>query len=179
MRGPVLSHLGKSISTKLGKKPGMKGPTFAGRDAPSSRILRVFFMCLAPFVVSLSVSTASAQTKALDVPEKSIVAAPRGERILMMLNLQADREKLRAMSAEDASATLVETGRRYATAVLNDERYRASYSVAEVIFAFVVNMDEYNRPNYGGMVRVGTVSYQREEAGLKVVSTQLDTSTIR
>lgn len=74
---------------------------------------------------------------------------------------------------------MVETGRRYALAVLNDERYRGGYSTAEVIFAFVANMDEYNRPNYGGMVRIGTVSYQREDAGLKVVSTQLDAGVIR
>lgn len=68
-------------------------------------MLRVFVMCLAPFVISLSVSVASAQTKALEVPEQSIIAAPRGERILMLINLQADREKLRAMSTEDASST--------------------------------------------------------------------------
>jgi hypothetical protein len=136
-------------------------------------------VCFATLLIGGSASVASAQTKALDVPEKNIVAAPRGERLLVLLNLQPDRDKLRAMSAEDASGTLIETGKRYASDILNSDRYRGQYKTAEVIFAFVVDMDEYSRPNYGGMVRIGTVSYQREEAGLKVVSTQLDTGVIR
>lgn len=146
---------------------------------PRTKMSHVFALCLAPFVIGFLNSAASAQTTALDVPAQGIIAAPRGERILMLLNLQSDREKLRAMSAEDASATLVETGKRYAFATLNDERYRGSYTTVEVIFAFVANMDEYNRPNYGGMVKLGTVSYQREESAVKVVSTNLDPGLIK
>lgn len=145
----------------------MNSPPLADRIALRARLLHVLVVYLVALGIGLSTSVASAQTKALDVPEKNIVAAPRGERLLVLLNLQPDRDKLRAMSAEDASATLIETGKRYAADILNSDRYRGQYKTAEVIFAFVVDMDEYSRPNYGGMVRVGTVSYQREEAGLR------------
>ena len=136
--------------------------------------------CLMTFVVALPMSGVSAQTspKALDVARSNIVAAPRGERLLMLLNLQPDRDKLRALPADDVNSTLVETGKRYVSELLNDERYR-SYSTVEVIFTLVTSMDEYARPNYGGMVRIGTVSFKREGTDISVTATNLDPKTLR
>jgi len=136
--------------------------------------------CLMTFFVALPMSGASAQTppKALDVARSNIVAAPRGERLLMLLNLQPDRDKLRALPADDVNSTLVETGKRYVSELLNDERYR-SFSTVEVIFALVTSMDEYARPNYGGMVRIGTVSFKREGTDISVTATNLDPKTLR
>ncbi|QOZ32098.1 hypothetical protein XH92_10680 [Bradyrhizobium sp. CCBAU 53421] len=145
----------------------------------TERMWKPLFACLMTFFVSLPMSVATAQTtKALDVARSNIVAAPRGERLLMLLNLQPDRDKLRALSADEVNSTLVETGKRYATEMLSDERYK-SYATVEVIFAFVTSMDEYARPNYGGMVKIGTVSFKREGAEISVTANNLDPKTIR
>ncbi|GIQ79047.1 hypothetical protein BraRD5C2_74990 [Bradyrhizobium sp. RD5-C2] len=145
----------------------------------TKRMWKPLLACLMTFFVALPMSGVSAEApKALDVARSNIVAAPRGERLLMLLNLQPDRDKLRALPADDVNSTLVETGKRYVSELLNDERYR-SFSTVEVIFALVTSMDEYARPNYGGMVRIGTVSFKREGTDISVTATNLDPKTLR
>jgi len=121
----------------------------------------------------------AAEDAPLTLDKRNVVAAPRSGKIVMLLALQEHREKLRGLPQADAERLLGETAKRYLTETFNNERYRQGFDNADVIFAFVDNMDEYNRPNFGGMKRVGTATFQREAGSLKQLSLQIDINALK
>lgn len=120
----------------------------------------------------------AAEGTSLTLEKRNVVAAPRSGKIMVLLALQEHRDKLRGLSQPDAERLLGETAKRYLTETFGNERYR-EVNNAEVIFAFVDNMDEYNRPNFGGMKRIGTAGFQREARSLKQLSLQVDMTVLK
>lgn len=107
-------------------------------------------------------SAALAQAPApLQVTESNVIAAPRGERLLMLINLEPQRAALKGMTDAAVKEVLTETGKAQATRILTLAQYQGKFASVETIYAYVTSMDEYNRPNFGGMTRLGTASFKK------------------
>jgi hypothetical protein len=107
-------------------------------------------------------SAALAQAPApLPVTESNVIAAPRGERLLMLINLEPQRAALKGMTDAAVKDVLTETGKAQAARILTLAQYQGKFASVETIYAYVTSMDEYNRPNFGGMTRLGTASFKK------------------
>lgn len=141
-------------------------PSYLRRLLPRAAIMAALALAL-PLIPSV----AAAEQLLLD--KRNVVAAPRAGRVLVLLALQEHRAKLRAMGEADLKAAFADTARHYLAEIFASDRYREGFTNADVVFAFVDNMDEYNRPNFGGMTRIGSASFQRDGDALKPLSVQV------
>ena len=146
-------------------------------------VMKCFILACLAANVAFSCGVVMAQAPAIprhiDVLSANIIAAPRGEKLLMLLNLQPQRSELRGMSDADIQAVATETGKRQAQELLNEERYKGKFTTVDVIFAYVSSMDEYNRPNFGGMLRLGTATFAFENDKLNLKASDLRLSAFK
>jgi hypothetical protein len=131
------------------------------------------------FAVFAVPATAQEPPKPLEVPAKSIVAAPREGRILILVDVYSHKSWLLSKSDDARKAALIATATHYATQTLQSGRFDAKINDAEVIVAMIENMDEYNRPNYGGMLRLGTVTIRRAADSIQVVGETLQPGLVK
>lgn len=117
--------------------------------------------------------------KPLEVAAKSLIAAPREGRILMLVDLQAHKKLLIEQLEPARKAAVLATALHYGTQTLQSGRFDASLNKVEVIVAMVENMDEYARPNYGGMLRLGTVTVQRTGDKFDVIEETLQVGNLK
>jgi hypothetical protein len=115
----------------------------------------------------------------LDVPAKSIIAAPREGRIVILVDVNAHKAWLLARPEDARKAALVATATHYALQTLQSGKFDAKLTDAEVIVAMIENMDEYNRPNFGGMVRLGTVTVRRAGDKVEVVAETIQPGLVK
>jgi hypothetical protein len=120
-----------------------------------------------------------AEPQYLEVAAKSIIAAPRGDQLLMLIDLQAHRSKLKELPEADAMAIAVETAKHYAGQTLDSTQYRDKFASVDVILAFIESMDEYNRPDAGGMTRLGMLKLKKGDSGVDVISADVDQSLFK
>lgn len=149
---------------------------------PFSPTMRALVLVGALFAASGAGSAAAlaqAATKALELAETNIIAAPRGEKLLMLINLEPQRNALKAMQDAAINDVLSETGKAQAGRILDQERNRGKYAVVDVIFAFVSSMDEYNRPNFGGMTRLGTATFRKSDQSVALEKMDLNFTLFR
>lgn len=111
---------------------------------------------------------------ALDVPAKHIVVAPDKGKLLILLDLFPFAEQLRGKSGKEAADIATATAAKYAD-LYSAKKEHASLAETTVMIVYVKNMDEYNRPNYGGMVRHGTLTFKRDASKqMKMIESKLD-----
>jgi len=113
-------------------------------------------LCLLAALLQPSAPAVSQTPRAaLELAPSNVIGAPRGTKFLMLLNLQQYRATLVSMSDADFEKTLAETAKAQVKKLIEAGSNKSNSKDFEVIFAFVTNMDEYNRPNFGGMIRLG------------------------
>jgi hypothetical protein len=122
---------------------------------------------------------AQGATKALELAETNIIAAPRGEKLLMLINLEPQRATLKSMQDNAINDVLSATGKAQAARILDLERNRGKFAVVDVVFAFVSSMDEYNRPNFGGMTRLGTATFRKSDQSVVLEKMDLNFSLFK
>lgn len=149
----------------------------AGRTARRPARLLLAIMLAVTLTGAFPAVSLAAEALALD--KRNVIAAPRSGKLVMLLALQDHRAALRAMEPAAVEQILSETAKRYLTEAFGNARYREGFPNADVIFAFVDNMDEYNRPNFGGMRRIGSASFLHEAGAVKIQSVQIDMNLIR
>lgn len=111
---------------------------------------------LAALLQPLAPAASQTPGVALELAPSNVIGAPRGSKFLMLLNLQQYRATLTSMSDADFEKTLAETAKAQVKRLIEAGSNKSNSKDFEVIFAFVTNMDEYNRPDFGGMARLGS-----------------------
>jgi hypothetical protein len=109
---------------------------------------------------------------------KNMVSATRAGRLLVLLDLQPQRASLVGMGADQAIARMVATAEHYANELLSSTRYH-DVQDAEVVLAFVEDMDQYNRANFAGMVRLGSVKLRRDGDKAHVTEESINRALIK
>jgi hypothetical protein len=123
-------------------------------------------------VVLLGVTPSrAADIKPLVVSEKSRVVADKGTYILLVLDLGPNHENLTRAGA-DASDVIVATAASYAREYLAKSEF-GQVPKAVVYLISVDSMDEYNRANFDGMKKFGTLSFERREKGVVMTDNKL------
>jgi hypothetical protein len=141
-------------------------------------LLLVGALCPACGVIPAT-ALAQGAAKPLELAESNIIAAPRGEKLLMLINLEPQRGALKSMQDNAINDVLSATGKAQAARILDLERNRGKFAVVDVVFAFVSSMDEYNRPNFGGMTRLGTATFRKADQTVALEKIDLNFSLFR
>lgn len=116
----------------------------------------------------------SAAASALDVPAKHVVVATDKGKLLVLIDLYPFAAQLKAKSAAEANAIAEATATRYVQQHAAAKEH-ANLPEATVMLVSVKNMDEYNRPNYGGMLRHGTLTFKRGAKNeMRLVENKID-----
>jgi hypothetical protein len=115
---------------------------------------------------------ASAQTaKPLEVAEKNRVASNKESFLILVLDLKPNVDALKIAGAKSADI-IVATAENYAKEYLKRTEY-ASVPKVIVYLISVDSMDEYNRANFNGMKRFGTITFERKAADIALVENKL------
>lgn len=97
--------------------------------------------------------------RSLTVKEKHVVVAQKGSQLIILLDLNQNRTELEA-SGENAKEIVIATASYHARQNLLKPEFQFANS-AVVLIVFVESMDEYNRADYGGMKRFGTITFSK------------------
>ena len=114
---------------------------------------------------------AQATPTTLTIAEKNRVAAPKESEMILLLDFYPNKPALLAAGA-GATPLIEATAEKYAGEYLAKAEYKAIPKVI-VYVVFVDSMDEYNRQNFSGMKRFGTLTYERSGAGIKRTENKL------
>ena len=106
----------------------------------------------------------------LILDKTNIIIAPRGKRLLSLINISSYLQKFRE---EELLCRIYVTARALA-AERFDEDVDGNITSIDVIIASVENMDEYARPDYAGMRKFGTISFRPGENGPKMTHSDVE-----
>jgi hypothetical protein len=136
---------------------------------PSFLVYAMFWVFLAglagalPWATPAEAGAASAPAPAitpLQIPEKNIVTSARDGKFILLLDFNPFRQLLQSKPENEAKSIVTGTAKHYAE-LYGKKKEFASYGEVLVMVVYVKNMDEYNRPNYAGMTRHGTLLFRR------------------
>ncbi|MFM9975218.1 MAG: hypothetical protein ACKVON_11700, partial [Beijerinckiaceae bacterium] len=115
---------------------------------------------------------ASAQSVgSLDIAEKNRVVANKESFLILVLDLKPNAEALKS-AGTGSTGIIIATAEKYAKDYLSRTEY-VSVPKAVVYLISVDSMDEYNRANFNGMKRYGTITYERKAAEITLVENKL------
>ena len=112
--------------------------------------------------------SASAVTP-LDIPSKHIVTSSKDGKLVLLLDFFPFSKQLQSKAEKEARATIVSTAKHYAE-LYGNTKENSSFGEVLVMVVYVKNMDEYNRPNYPGMTRHGTLMFKRASGNTFVLT---------
>lgn len=143
--------------------------------------LRLILIAAAVTMVgSAAVSqTSSSESKAaspsasetLTIAEKNRVVANRDDQLVLLLDFYPNRQLLEA-AGKKAPDLISMTAQAYASEYLSKPEYSTAQT-AVVHIVYVESMDEYNRANYKGMKRFGTITFKRRGSAAELVENKL------
>jgi len=135
-------------------------------------LLLKFWICSTAALMPLLCLPATAQTaKNLEIAEKSRVVSNKGSFLILVLDLRSNAETLK--SAGTGSADLIiATASKYAKDYLSKTEYNTVPKVVVYLIS-VDSMDEYNRANFNGMKRFGTLTFERKGEAVDLVENKL------
>lgn len=110
----------------------------------------------------------------LTIERKHIVVARKDSQLIILLDLYPNRKELE-VAGDSAKNIVVTTASHYAKQYFSSPDNKLSES-AVVHIVFVENMDEYNRADYAGMKRFGTLTFSK--VGSDIVLSQDNLSKI-
>ncbi len=116
-------------------------------------------------------SAAVAAAKPLTIDEKHRVVAPKETHLILLLDFFPNSKDLQASGA-DATAIITTTSARYAKEYLAKPEFK-DVPAAIVYVVYVKSMDEYNRADYSGMKRFGTLTFKRDGADVTLSENKL------
>lgn len=102
----------------------------------------------------------------LEIEPEDIVSGKRKDKLLVLINFA---KVWSSLTLESRNCAILVTARSVATDKLSRSEF-AKLPSATVIVALVKNMDEYARPNYGGMTKFGTISFSRKAGDVELES---------
>jgi hypothetical protein len=120
--------------------------------------------------VALALDTKPEDGASLTIDEKDQASSLRDSQLIILLNLQNVRVQLDRH--DDAYEKIKATAARYAKAYLAMPQY-AQATRAVVYPVYIQSMDEYRQANFAGMVRLGTISFERAGAEISIVENKL------
>jgi hypothetical protein len=120
--------------------------------------------------VAFALDTKPENRTPLTIDEKDQASSLRDGQLIILLNLQNVRAQLDRH--DDASEKIKATATRYA------KTYFAAPQNAEVTRAvvypvYIQSMDEYRQANFAGMVRLGTISFERTGTDISITENKL------
>lgn len=123
-------------------------------------------------VALLSVTSSwAADVKPLVIAETNRVVAKKDNYIILVLDLRPNLNSL-TRDAADASDVVAATAATYAREYL--EKIEFSQIPKAVVYLISVDsMDEYNRDNFNGMTRYGTLTFERRENDVVMTDNKL------
>lgn len=102
----------------------------------------------------------SSQVKPLTIPEAHRAVSPKGAQLIVLLDFFPLKQQLEAAGTQ-ARELIIETARVYAGEYLAKPAY-ASLESAVIFVVYIDSMDEYNRANFSGTKRFGTLTFKRD-----------------
>lgn len=111
----------------------------------------------------------------LTIAEKSRIVVNKETHLIVVLDLKPSAEALKAAAAA-ADTLVIVTAENYAREYLSKTEY-AAVPKAIVYLIAVNSMDEYNRANFDGMKRFGTLTFDRRGADVSLVDNKLALNT--
>ena len=133
--------------------------------------LQLFFAYALVFAVSGASPVSAEAAKPLDIPKKNRALAVKDNVLIIVLDLKPSSDDLRGAAAA-APDLISSTAASYAKQYLESPDY-ATVQKAIVYLISVENMDEYNRANFDGMKRFGTITYERQNSSIVQVENSL------
>jgi hypothetical protein len=126
----------------------------------------------APLMIALSLLAAPARAAGpfaecagaapFEVGDRNVIVAPRGDRLLGLINFAA---VLASAPEGERVCRMAATAQAVAAKRLADPAAQR-FAQIELIIALVDNMDEYARPNYAGMRHLGRITFARSGEGV-------------
>jgi hypothetical protein len=126
-----------------------------------------------PVVLGSEVAIASdskSEDETLIIDEKDQASSIRDGQLIVLLNFQNARAQLG--QRDDASEKIKTTAARYARIYFAKPQY-AQITRAVVYPVYIQSMDEYRQANFAGMVRLGTISFERAGADISITENKL------
>lgn len=117
-------------------------------------------------------SAIAASIKPLALSEKSRVVANKQTFLIVVLDLKQHAEALKN-AGSGKTELLIATSASYAKEYLDKAEFR-SVPKAVVYLISVDSMDEYNRANFNGMKRFGTLTFERKPTDVVLVENKLN-----
>lgn len=102
---------------------------------------------------------ASPTSGRLIVQDNSLVVAQKDSKLIILLDLNSNRHEL-SIAGDGAKELVIATASHYLKKLFVKPDYQTANS-AVVHIVFVESMDEYNRANYSGMKRFGTLTFTK------------------
>jgi hypothetical protein len=109
--------------------------------------------------------------QALVIADGHRVAAARGDHLILLLDFNPSRGELEAAGSA-ASEAIIATATKYAREYFASPEY-AGIVALDAYVVFVDSMDEYNRANYAGMKRFGTLTFARRDGDIVITDNKL------
>ncbi|MFM9974435.1 MAG: hypothetical protein ACKVON_07665 [Beijerinckiaceae bacterium] len=107
----------------------------------------------------------------LDIAEKNRVVSNKDSFLILVLDLKPNAEVLKTTGGGSTNV-LIATAEKYAKDYLSRTEY-VSVPKVVVYLISVDSMDEYNRANFSGMKRFGTLTYERKATEITLVENKL------
>lgn len=133
--------------------------------------LRVCILTLVAIVFVGATPGRAADSKPLIVAEKSRAVAKKDAYFILVLDLNPNIEELKKDGA-DAPDVIAATATAYAREYLAKAEF-AQLSRVVVYLIAVNSMDEYNRANFNGMKRFGTITFERKAGDVALTENKL------
>ncbi len=111
------------------------------------------------FLIMSAVNPVSVMAAELEIDAKSIVVADKSDYLIIVIDLKPYQEVL-ARAEEKTHELIVSAAQNQAEIYLAKEEF-SSRKKATVYLIAVESMDEYARANFDGMVRYGTLKFDR------------------
>jgi hypothetical protein len=124
----------------------------------------------ASIVLGNQVAFASEDGISLTIDEKDQASSLRDGQLIILLNFQNVRRQLDRH--DDALEKIKSTADRYARAYLAMPKYE-QVTRAVVYPVYIQSMDEYRQAKFSGMVRLGTVSFERAGTEISIIENKL------
>jgi len=134
-------------------------------------LIKLWICSAAALMSPLCLPAAAQPAKSLEIAEKNRVVSSKGSFLILVLDLRPNAETLK--SAGTGSADLIiATATNYAKDYLSKAEYTAVPKVVTYLIS-VDSMDEYNRANFDGMKRFGTLTFERKGEAVNLVENKL------
>jgi len=124
----------------------------------------------ASIVLGNQVAFASEDGISLTIDEKDQASSLRDGQLIILLNFQNVRAQLDPH--DDAVQKIKSTADRYARAYLAMPKYE-QVTRAVVYPVYIQSMDEYRQAKFSGMIRLGTITFERGAAEISIVENKL------